>query len=78
MCHVKYVTCQYFKILQFDWLFHYNGSNISTACVTDQARSVSLKMLPQIISLMHKHLFHIPYLASENYSDKWLLARRHA
>ena len=29
----------------------------------------SLEMLPQIISLMHKYLFHIPYLAHDNYSD---------
>ena len=30
-----------------------------------------------IISLVHKYLFHIPYLVNDNYSDKWLFARRH-
>ena len=29
----------------------------------------SLEMLPQVISLMHKYLFHIPYLARDNYND---------
>ena len=28
-----------------------------------------------MISLMHKYLFHIPYLACDNYSDKWLFAQ---
>ena len=29
----------------------------------------SLETLPQLISLMRKYLFHIPYLARDNYSD---------
>ena len=29
------------------------------------------------ISLVHKYLFHIPYLVNDNYSDKWLFARRY-
>ena len=29
----------------------------------------ALKMLPQLISLIRKYLFHIPYLAHDNYSD---------
>ena len=29
----------------------------------------SLETLPQIISLIRKYLFHIPYLARDNYSD---------
>ena len=26
------------KMLRFDWLFHYSGSNTHTDCVTDQTR----------------------------------------
>ena len=26
------------KVLQFDWLFCFSGSNTSTACVTEQSR----------------------------------------
>ena len=39
---------------------------------------LSLETLPQIISLMRKYLFHIPYLARDNYINKLLQGRRYA
>ena len=38
----------------------------------------ALKHYHKIISLVHKYLFLIPYLVSDNYSDKWLLVRKQA